>query len=491
MTRLLARACIPLALACAWTANAAAVSGIPAADAAKAAKGAHAANVARPAHAVRASRPCERASCGRPALPAWRIARFRYSTSGTPLADVLRDLSQETQVPVSCGTQLTGRVEGRFDMPPQRFLEVLAHSFELVWYYDGAVLHVDAARSQPTLVFRLNYASSGDLHALLAQTGKDDPRFPLRVDTPARGLVTVRGPAPYLSLVGRAAQQLETAARMRVKTSVRIVRLHYGAAADRTALTNDRTNVVRGIASRAASVLDPHGDMRADMTEYEPALPVISADPRTNAVLIRDRPQKLDDDARAVAALDRPEQLVAIRLLIADVRPETLSALGLAGAGHLHLQGASAQAAADSIRHASGARVVADSELLTVGGVAVAYERKAPRPVFVAGAVAGDAGASEVQAASAAGTVDAGSTASTARQDADVAVRVVPSIGAAPAHRSVALAVEWRGTEIDVARIALDPEDALVMIEKAPAMRTDATQDRAWVVMLVPRLMPG
>ncbi len=491
MTRLLARACISLALAGAWTANVAAVSGIPAAearDAAKVAKGTHVANVARPAHAVRASRPCERASCGRPALPAWRIARFRYSTSGAPLVDVLHDLSQETQVPVSCGTQLTGRVEGRFDMPPQRFLEVLAHSFELVWYYDGAVLHVDAARAQPTVVFRLNYASSADLHALLAQTGNDDPRFPLRVDTPARGLVTVRGPAPYLSLVGRAAQQLETAARMRVKTFVRVVTLHYGAAADRTALTNDRTNVVRGIASRAASVLDPHGDMRADITEYEPALPVISADPRTNAVLIRDRPQKLDDDARAVAALDRPEQLVAIRLLIADVRPETLSALGLAGASHLHLQGASAQAAADSIRHASGARVVADSELLTVEGVAVAYERKAQRPVFVAGTVAGDAGASEVQAASAAGTVDA---ASTARQDADVAVRVVPSVGAAPAHRSVALAVEWRGAEIDVARMALDPEDALVMIERTPAMHTGAAQGQAWVVMLVPRLMPG
>ncbi|MFM0039051.1 secretin N-terminal domain-containing protein [Paraburkholderia strydomiana] len=506
MTRIVARPCIALALAWLWSAGVAAGSAHPdgarreavTANTAKAAEPLPAARLKRSAHAAHASRLCERESCGRIALPAWHAAQLHYSTSGTPLVDVLHDLSQQTQVPVACGAQLTGRVEGRFDMPPQRFLEVLARSFDLAWFYDGTVLHVDSARAQPTRVFRLNYASSADLRALLARTGNDDPRFPLRVDAPAHGLVTLRAPAAYLSLVERAAQQLETAARRRVKTSVRIVPLRYGTATDRTALTNDRSNVVLGIASRAASVLDPHGDIRADVIDYEAPLPVITADPRTNAVLIRDRPPRLDDDAHAVAALDRPEQLVGIRLLIAAVRPETLSALGMSDASHVLLEGASVKTAADAIRHASGARVLADSELLSVDGVAVGYESKAQRPVASTGAVAVDAGASELPEASPSGPEAPGGRyklAGNARHDADVAVRILPSLASMSGHGPVVLAVEWHGADIDVVRMALDPGDGLLMIERPPIAQAGVAQQAvkaplAWVAVLVPRLLP-
>jgi type III secretion protein C len=429
---------------------------------------------------------------------------YHYSTSGASLPDALQELSAATHVPIACDAQLKGRVEGRFDMTPQRFVDTLARAYGLVWYYDGAVLHFDAANAQSTLVLRLNYAKAADLHTLLVQTSIDDMRFTARDDVPARGLILFRGPPAYIALVGRAAQRLDGDARARVATAVRIVPLRYSTAADRAAFGNGRSSVVSGVASRAARALDPHGDLHADVTEYEPPLPVISADPSTNSVLVRDRPARLDADVRAVTALDRPDALVAIDLLIADVSTDTLRALGFgAGADTPLVRRGTAQAVLASVRAAAGARKLADSELQTVDGVAVAWERRAERPVASVDMRAGRSSALVASAKSPASSTPDASTASDApeapdaqvvpsdanprMQPADGALRIVPSVDARAASSTVMLAAEWRGEAIDVARATLAAGDALVMIEPVAARRAGSALAR--VIVLAPRVL--
>lgn len=437
------------------------------------AQAAHAAPVA----AVAQARPVS----ARIAAPPWPDRHFVYSTGGAPLANVLSDFASAMRVPVASGAQLDGRVEGRFDLPPQRFLDMLARSYDLVWYYDGAVLHVDLARHLPTLVFRLNYARAADLRALLAQTGNDDPRFAPQFDTPAPGLVTVRGFAPYLRVVGEAAQQLETRARERVSTAVRAVVLHYGNAADRTVFANGKTSAARGVASRAAEALGPHGAAFAGAVEYEAALPIVSADPRTNTVLIRDRPERLDADARVIATLDRPASLMMIHLVVAAVAPGMLQTLGMADVDHLRLRPAEAVAALSTLKHATGVQIVADTDMTSVDGGMLAFERELPRAVAVvprhAGAASDDRGAAPAaEGHTIEGRPAEGRTASFALRILPAVVR--PAAGSANGGAALSLAVEWRAAQIDTARETLEPHDALVMVETTPAF--------AWVVMLVP-----
>lgn len=430
----------------------------------------------------RRSPDCRAHACALPNLPPWSWAPYRYSTSGASLPDTLRALSAATHVPIAFDAALPGRVEGRFELPPQRFVEMLAHGYGLVWYYDGTVLHVDPAGTQTTLIVRLNYARPADLHALLAQTGIDDVRFVARDDTPARGLITFRGPPAWIALVGRAAQRLDADARARVKTAVRIVPLRYGNAADRTAFANGRSNVVQGVASRAARVLDPHDSLRATITEYEAPLPVLGADAGTNAVLVRDRPERLDADVRAIVALDRPRQHVDVGLLVAEVDADALGAIGLGGQGATVMRARAARNVGAALRGTPGVRMLTDSALQTDDGVAVAWERHAERPVAPTGGQR-DTAASD-------GTVAGTAAASDPGPAADDALRIVPALDMRSEPPRVVLAVEWRGAAIDVARASLGPGEMLAMVEPG-ASAPVAGRGSMRVILLAPHPVDG
>jgi hypothetical protein len=416
-----------------------------------------------------------------PAQPAWGVAHYRLSTSGTNLTDVLRDLSSATGVPIAAGPHLAGTVEGRFDLAPQRFLDMLANAYGLTWYYDGAVLHVDAAADQRSLTLRLNYAQPAALHALLKGIGDDDPRFPLADNTPSPGLVTVRGPAAYVALVGKLARQIDGGARAKVVTAVRMVSLRYGEAADRLAQTNDRTTTVEGVASEARRLLDPPVNREVEVAEYEAPLPVIAADARTNSVLIRDRPQRLDADACAVAALDSSSLPVALDVLIADVQSTALPLLSLGyvqadsngsmgGEVIVNDDGAALRDRLRKMELTQTAHIHTDNRLSTVDHVAAALEQRLDRPVATSG-----------------------QTAHPEAPAAAMSLRVVPTVEHGARSPGITLAVELRSaTNIDVTRRTLGPHQGIVLVVPNEG-RGNSPQSAPgiWLVMLVPNVIDG
>jgi hypothetical protein len=430
-----------------------------------------------------AARASHRASV--PAQPVWGVAHYRLSTSGTNLTDVLRDLSSATGVPIAAGPHLAGMVEGRFDLAPQRFLDVLANDYGLVWYYDGAVLHVDAVADQRSLTLRLNYAQPAALHALLNGIGGDDPRFPLVDNTPSPGLVTVRGPAAYVALVEKLARQVDGAARVKVVTAVRMVSLRYGEAADRLAQTNDRTTTVEGVASEARRLLDPPANREVEVAEYEAPLPVIAADARTNSVLIRDRPQRLDADARAVAALDSTSLPVTLDVLIADVQSTALPLLSLGdvqadsngsmgsigGEVVVNDDGAALRDRLRKLELTQTAHIHTDNQLSTVDHVAAALEQRLGRPVATSGHAAHP---------------DAPAVA--------MSLRVVPTVGQGARSLGITLAVELRSAaNIDVTRGTLGPHQGIVLVvpDEGRGNSPRSAPGSSWLVMLVPHVIDG
>ncbi|WP_185642811.1 secretin N-terminal domain-containing protein [Burkholderia sp. Bp9140] len=427
-----------------------------------------------PAYAGSGAAGPSRSGCARQPRPAWHLARFHYETPGASVADALSALSDATGVPIVVDGGVSGRLDGRFDASPQDFVERLARNHELDTYFDGTVLYVSPLGARRTLTLRLNFARPAVLRALLAKSGAASPCFPL-VNGASGTILTVTGPPPYLERVERAARQVDGSARRRVTTAVRAVALRVGTAADRVTVVDGRQITVEGVAARARSQLAPADAAALGAVEYEAPLPVVSADARTNTVLVRDRPERLARDLRVLARLDVRPKPIVVDTLMADVAAldlarlplgKSLSAIGIASNSTAMLV-----ADGDALRRGIGqlsagqrARIELDQALATYDGAAVAFRERAGTP-FVA--------------ANAAPTHDDSLRA--ARAAADLLLVVVPSSGVNAARRETTLAVEWRvRDDVQAARVTLAPTQGIVMLEPTDAQRTR-------IVLLVPR----
>jgi len=109
--------------------------------------------------------------------PPWQTERFEYSTAGAQVRDALAELSRQTHVPIVTDPDVAGQFAGRFNLAPQRFLEMLTTGNDLDWYFDGAVLHVSRGAARRTLAIRLDYASPDALLDMLREIRLTDVRY--------------------------------------------------------------------------------------------------------------------------------------------------------------------------------------------------------------------------------------------------------------------------------------------------------------------------
>lgn len=139
------------------------------------------------------------------AVPEWPADPYRYIVVDQDLRTVLEEFGRNTGVRVALSEGVQGRVRGNLpQVPPGEFLEAVAKSYGLDWYFDGAVLHVSTTGEAGTRFIDLRGLSFSHLAAGLGQAGVTDPRFVLR-EGPSPGTVMVSGPPRYLQLVVEAA----------------------------------------------------------------------------------------------------------------------------------------------------------------------------------------------------------------------------------------------------------------------------------------------
>jgi len=133
--------------------------------------------------------------------PQWPVGPFKYMVIDQDIKGVLTEFGRNVGVPIDLSDQVKGRLRGRLAVAPAReFLERLCESYGLVWYFDGAVLHVSAKAEIRTELVSIGRLSPGEVSEKLNALGIADPRFPVRT-TPDTGVVSVSGPPPFLSLV--------------------------------------------------------------------------------------------------------------------------------------------------------------------------------------------------------------------------------------------------------------------------------------------------
>ncbi|MBW0447188.1 EscC/YscC/HrcC family type III secretion system outer membrane ring protein [bacterium M00.F.Ca.ET.228.01.1.1] len=199
---------------------------------------------------------------------AWQGTRFEYVADHKDLKDVLRDFGASQHVMTWISPHVEGTVTGRFNAAPQRFLDEMAGSFGVLWYFDGSVLRIYGANEARSATLGLTHASTEDLRRALGRLQVDDPRFPVRYDSVSRTAV-VSGPPRFVELVTDIAHLIDHDSIPGAKVIVQRFPLHYAWATDRSISVNGRNVTVRGVASLLRTLygqgVSPAGDASGDV----------------------------------------------------------------------------------------------------------------------------------------------------------------------------------------------------------------------------------
>ena len=246
-------------------------------------------------------------------------------------------VAQGLSVVMSEGVQ--GVFSGDFkDLACDAFLDRLATTHNLAWYYDGAALYVYAAGEVKTLLLDLQYMKAGEVRKMLAELGVEDARFPLKT-TSDDEIIMVSGPPRYVSLV---AELVARADKLREKRTFNEVEMRLfplvNTWADNVSFnvtSPESTVTIKGVArlieemmtsgvdesAREAGVTN-RGD--AASARLEDAMnaafrPVVRPENRLNAVLVRDVSSRMPMYERLIAQLDVPQKLVEIDVTVVEL----------------------------------------------------------------------------------------------------------------------------------------------------------------------------
>ena len=354
-----------------------------------------------------------------PSIP-WKMPSYTLVARDLDLRVALDTFAVAEGLSVVMSTSVEGRFSGDFkEVTPDEFLDRIATTHNLMWYYDGAALYVYGAGEITTMLVDLRYMKAGEVRQMLGELGVEDRRFPLKT-TSNDELVMVSGPPRYVSLVAEMIAKADSLREKRTFNEVeaRIFPLVYTWADDVsfTANSPESTLQLRGVARMLEEIMSTSGNAsgvreavltndisRLDNAKMSEFRPVIRPDNRLNAVIVRDVVSRMPMYETLIRQLDVPQKLVEIDITVVELSkkdaldwqlslalntqhghsdfgagqnaanifsPENLAGKGFAGAlTHVH----AAYAVASSItalREKGKARSISRTSLLTVNNLA-------------------------------------------------------------------------------------------------------------------------
>jgi type III secretion protein C len=328
----------------------------------------------------------------------WRNAKVDVVHQQKKLTDALREFAGSQGWVAVISPAIDGFISGKFNMPAAQYLDLLAISHGLIWYFDGQLLYFYASDESRTQLIRLTYASIDEVRRSMANLRVTDARFPLQFD-PAQNTLVVSGPLRYVEMVEQVVGLIEDSNRGR-SVDVRVYPLKHAWAQDQNIRSGGRDVMMPGVATTLRQIIGNGGSQAPGsgatsgggtspavnagsgmnaMTKLgnssnssapggqknsgndgasrqaggtsssantgggavnnsstsAASFPQIQADARLNAVLVRDYPDRLDRYDKLVASLDQRVPLIEIEAAVMDVSSSNLESLGVSWRGAL------------------------------------------------------------------------------------------------------------------------------------------------------------
>ena len=268
----------------------------------------------------------------------WKTPTYTLVARDMSLRTALDTFAVAEGLSVVMSEGVQGVFSGDFkDVPCGEFLDRLATTHNLAWYYDGAALYVYGAGEITTLLLDLQYMKAGEVRAMLAELGVEDARFPLKT-TSNDEIVMVSGPPRYVSLV---TELVARADKLREKRTFNEVEMRLfplvNTWADNVSFSvtsPESTVTIKGVArlieemmtSSDPAVRESGSTNRQDSAtaRLEDAMnasfrPIIRPENRLNAVLIRDVSSRMGMYERLIKQLDVPQKLIEIDVTVVEL----------------------------------------------------------------------------------------------------------------------------------------------------------------------------
>ena len=173
------------------------------------------------------------------------------------VSDLLRDFSRAQGVPVVISENVSGEISIQYpEMPAKDYLDSLTRDSGLIWYYDGAAIHVSTSDELQSEVIPVGSIDVPKLIATLKALGVYSERFPITGD-PDLGLLYVVGPKPYHDIINKIAASADLRAQQEasIQIDVEIFPLQYAWADDQVFIIGDNQVAVPGVATILRNVL--------------------------------------------------------------------------------------------------------------------------------------------------------------------------------------------------------------------------------------------
>ena len=263
----------------------------------------------------------------------WKTAEYTMLAREMPLFDALTAFGTAQGLSVVISKDVVGALSGDFrKLPPQEFLDRVTMLHNLTWFYDGTALYIYAGGEIQTLLLDLKYMKAGEVRAMLKELGVEDERFPLKT-TSNDELVMVSGPPRYVllisELVAKADKLREKRAFSEVETRIFPLKHTWADDVSLTSGGSEGGGSIKGVAKMLEDMMNPSGTtptkdkalaQDGEHPEDDPLIstldrgirPIIKAENRLNAVVVRDVSWRMPLYEKLIAQLDVPQKLVEI-----------------------------------------------------------------------------------------------------------------------------------------------------------------------------------
>lgn len=269
-----------------------------------------------------------------PSIP-WKMPSYTLVARDMDLRVALDTFAVAEGLSVVMSESVAGRFSGDFkNVSPDEFLDRIATTHNLIWYYDGAALYIYGAGEISTILVDLKYMKAGEVRQMLAELGVEDKRFPLKT-TSNDELVMVAGPPRYVALVSEMVAKADSLREKRTFNEVeaRIFPLKYTWADDVsfTANSPESSLQLRGVARMLEEIMSTgskdgvhEASLTNELSRIEASMmstyrPVIRPDNRLNAVIVRDVVSRMPMYEKLIRQLDVPQKLVEIDVTVIEL----------------------------------------------------------------------------------------------------------------------------------------------------------------------------
>ncbi|TDU70707.1 type III secretion protein C [Prosthecobacter fusiformis] len=323
----------------------------------------------------------------------WRTKRVSFNIQQRSVRDLLKDLATFQNLPISISDSVKGVTSGLFkDVETQRFFDLLCESNDLVWFYDGVRMIIESTDEVLSRPLTLPYLTPESLNEVLFSVGYASGPKGREVQVKMghrQGVMLLVGGPQFIQATEALARDLDSQENQRIneQITVRTFRLNYASAGDSTVNTGSSSRIIPGVVTSLQNLMtnqpvgsllstgveetmnrvtrpglrgkglaaignpdaatpprpfnpyDPTGSQQpnagnrspstAEDSRNDPRAPMIVADVRLNAVLVRDVAARMPLYEELIKMLDVSTKAIEITAAIVDIDSDNLRNVGI------------------------------------------------------------------------------------------------------------------------------------------------------------------